>query len=101
MIARMWRGVIRAQDVPAYVAYVEETGVREYRETPGNRGAWTLTRVEGDRAEIIAFSLWESRQAIEGFAGPDIERAVYYPEDDRYLLERAATVRHYEVTGPG
>jgi heme-degrading monooxygenase HmoA len=100
MIARMWRGVIRAEDVPAYVAYVEETGVREYRETPGNRGAWTLTRVEGDRAEIIAFSLWESREAIEGFAGPDIEKAVYYPEDDRYLLERAATVRHYEVTGP-
>ena len=27
----------------------------------------------------------------------DIERAVYYPEDDRYLLERDPRVMHYQV----
>ena len=31
------------------------------------------------------------------FAGDDIEAAVYYPEDERYLIERDATVTHYEV----
>ena len=32
-----------------------------------------------------------------GFAGFDVERAVYYPEDDRFLIEREDTVHHYEI----
>jgi hypothetical protein len=31
------------------------------------------------------------------FAGDDIDRAVFYPEDDRYLIAKEDTVRHYEV----
>jgi heme-degrading monooxygenase HmoA len=100
MIARMWRGMVRAGDASAYAAYVQETGIAGYQRTPGNRGAWALWRVEGDRAEIITVSLWESRAAIEGFAGQDISRAVFYPEDDRYLIDRDLTVSHYEVAGP-
>jgi hypothetical protein len=38
--------------------------------------------------------------AIEAFAGQDIDQAVFYPEDDRYLIERDLTVRHYEVAAP-
>jgi hypothetical protein len=29
-------------------------------------------------------------------AGPD----VFYPDDDRFLIDRDLTVRHYEVAGP-
>jgi heme-degrading monooxygenase HmoA len=100
MIARIWRGAVRAEDAPAYAEYVQQTGIEGYQRTPGNRGAWTLWRVEGDRAEIITVSLWESRAAIEGFAGQDIDKAVFYPEDDRFLIERDLTARHYEVAGP-
>ena len=100
MIARIWRGMVRAEDASAYAAYVQETGIAGYLRTPGNRGAWALWRVAGDRAEIITVSLWESPAAIEGFAGQDISRAVFYPEDDRYLIDRDLTVSHYEVAGP-
>lgn len=31
------------------------------------------------------------------FAGTDIEKAHYYPEDDRFLLEKEDTVQHFEV----
>lgn len=99
MIARIWRGVVRAQDAAVYADYVQETGIAAYKKTPGNCGAWLISRVEDDRAEIITLSFWESRKAIEGFAGQDIEKAVFYPEDDRYLIERDHTVRHYEVAG--
>jgi heme-degrading monooxygenase HmoA len=99
MIARTWRGAVRAQDGPAYAEYVQRTGIDGYRRTPGNCAAWALWRVAGDRAEFITVSLWESRTAIEAFAGPDIDQAVFYPEDDRYLVERDLTVRHYEVAG--
>jgi hypothetical protein len=42
-------------------------------------------------------SLWDSLEAIRAFAGDDVERARYYPEDASYLLELEPTVAHYEV----
>jgi len=98
VIARTWRGWVRTEDRAAYVEYIERTGMAEYRSTPGNQGAWMLTRDLGNgRTEVLTLSLWESRESIRGFAGDDIERAVFYPEDDRYLVDRETTVTHYEV----
>jgi heme-degrading monooxygenase HmoA len=98
MIARMWRGWVRAEDRAAYVDYIERTGMAEYRRTPGNRGAWMLARdLDDGRTEIVTLSHWESPDAVRGFAGEDIGRAVFYPEDDRYLVGRETTVSHFEV----
>jgi len=95
-VVRMWRGVIRTADRDEYVDYVERTGVEEYRSTPGNRDAWTLTRELPDGlTEIMTVSRWDSLDSIRAFAGDDIDRAVYYPEDDRFLVERDLTVRHF------
>ena len=95
-IVRMWRGTVRNDDTDEYVAYIERTGMTEYRETPGNLDAWMLTRDLGDgTTEIVTVSRWESLEAIRGFAGDDIETAVYYPEDDRFLVERDDKVRHW------
>ena len=69
MIARIWRGAVRAADASAYAEYVQRTGIDGYRGTPGNRGAWLLWRVEGDRAEFVTVSLWESRAAIRPSPG--------------------------------
>jgi heme-degrading monooxygenase HmoA len=97
MIARIWRGAVRREDGDAYADYIANTGMAEYRSTPGNQGAWMLRRDDGDRSEIITFSLWDSPDSIRAFAGDDIDQAVFYPEDDRFLIERDRTVRHYEV----
>jgi heme-degrading monooxygenase HmoA len=98
MIARIWRGWVRTEDRAAYVEYIEQTGLAEYRSTQGNEGAWMLARDLGDgRTEIVTFSFWASRDAIRGFAGDDIEQAVFYPEDERYLVDRETTVTHFEV----
>jgi len=40
----------------------------------------------------MLLTLWESLDAIKQFAGPDFEKARYYPEDDEYLMERELTV---------
>ena len=88
MIARMWRGCVRTKQANAYVAYITGTGLREYAATPGNLGCQMWTRDLGDgRTEVLTVSWWESRAAIIGFAGSDIEAAVFYPEDDEYLVE--------------
>ena len=102
MIARIWSGAVRREHGDEYAAYIGETGLAGYAETPGNRGAWLLRRDAGDRTEFVTFTLWDSLDAIRAFAGDDVETAVYYPEDDRYLVERELTVKHYEATaGPG
>lgn len=97
MIARIWRGAVRSEDAHEYVGYVRDTGIEHYRSTPGNQGAWILHRRLDDRTEILTFSLWEDMDAVRAFAGDDPERAVYYPEDDRFLVERGETVEHYDV----
>ena len=97
MIARSWRGVTAARDADAYVDYLQQTGLAEFRQTEGNRGALALRRLEGERAEFVVLSLWESEAAIRRFAGEDIEQAVFYPEDGRFLIERDSHVTHYEV----
>jgi hypothetical protein len=39
----------------------------------------------------------ESIDAIKGFAGDDVEQAVVYPGDDRYLIDRERQVQHYLI----
>jgi heme-degrading monooxygenase HmoA len=97
MIARTWRGATAAQDADEYVQYLNQTGFAEYRKTPGNQGVLGLRRIAGGRAEFLVLSLWESEQAIRRFAGDDIEKAVFYPEDERFLVDRDDRVSHYEV----
>ena len=97
MIARVWRGVVALADADVYADYIRETGFNQYAQTAGNRGAWLLRRDEGDRTEFITYSMWDSLDSIRAFAGDDIERAVYYPDDERYLVQRDDRVRHYAV----
>ena len=98
MIARTWRGWTRREDAEAYLEYLRETGLKEYRATPGNRGAWALQRDEGDRTEIVTLTFWDSLDAVRSFAGEEVERAVFYPEDDRFLLERELTATHFRLS---
>ena len=99
MIARVWRGWTARGDADAYAEYLEETGMTTARATPGNRGAYFLRRIDGGRAEFMTLILWDTLDAVRGFAGEDIDRAVFFPEDDRYLVEREEQVFHYEVLG--
>ena len=97
MIARTWAGTTRAADAAAYLEYLHATGLAAYRATPGNRGVLALRRIEGERAEFLLLTLWDSVEAIQAFAGKDMEKAVFYPEDERFLVDRGERVNHYEV----
>ena len=97
MIARFWRGVTPKSKAEEYFHYLEKTGLKEYRSTEGNRGVYVFRRIENDRAVFLLMSLWESCDAIKKFAGPNLEKAVYYPEDKKFLLELEPNVIHYEI----
>lgn len=97
MIARVWRGATLAEDGDAYAAYLEETGMRQARELPGNRGTLVLRRLRAGYAEFETILLFEKLEDIRAFAGDELEAAVFFDEDDRYLVERELAVAHYEV----
>lgn len=97
MIARTWHGRVPAAKADTYHDYLLRTGLGEYAATPGNRGVYALRHVEGDVAHFLLLTFWESVEAVQAFAGPDYDRARYYPQDDEYLLEREPFVTHYEV----
>ena len=97
MIARTWRGSVRARDAESYVEYLKRTGFAAYAATPGNLGVIGLRRMIDDRAEFLLVTLWDSEDAIRRFAGERPEEAVFYPEDERFLIERDEHVDHFEV----
>lgn len=101
LIARLWRGVVAREDGDAYAEYMRGTGVSDYLAANGNRGAYMLRREVHEGVEFVMLSLWTSLEAIRGFAGEDVEEAVFYPEDDQFLIEKDLRVRHYDVLAGG
>lgn len=101
MIIRTWRGATAHEDADRYVEYLRATGVREYRTTPGNLGVYLLRRPLEDRVEFLLISMWVSMEAVQRFAGDDPDRAVFYPQDDAFLVRRDEHVEHFDVVeGP-
>ena len=99
MIARLWQARTKPGMGASYLDYFRRTGLREFLETPGFRGAYTLRRAAGDASDYLILSLWDDMDAVRLFAGSDPDRAVYYsgdvdyfPVDDLPLL-----LDHYEV----
>ena len=97
MIMRFWKGSTQQSDSDSYYEYLQETGVKGYRETTGNRGVYVLRRNAGELSEFLLLSLWDSVESIKGFAGSDYEKAVFYPEDEKYLVKFERHVEHFEV----
>jgi limonene-1,2-epoxide hydrolase/heme-degrading monooxygenase HmoA len=97
LIARIWRGAVRKQDGDAYARYMQSTGVAGYTTTKGNRGVWMLRRDIEENTEFLMFTLWDSLDSVRAFAGQDYETAVFYSEDDRFLVDRDHLSSHYVV----
>ncbi len=97
MIARIWRGETPESKADQYFDFLKATGIKDYQKTKGNLGVLVLRRIREGHAEFFLLSLWESWDAIREFAGNDVQKAFYYPEDPEYLLSMEPEVEHYEV----
>jgi heme-degrading monooxygenase HmoA len=99
MIVRIWRGWTRTADADAYRDYMTRVALPGYSEVPGNVAVYMTTRRDGDRQEFAMITIWQSLDAVRAFAGDDPTRAVFYPDDDTFLVDRERTVTHYDVYG--
>jgi heme-degrading monooxygenase HmoA len=97
MIARIWHGAVPLEKAEAYLQFLRRVALPDYRATPGNLGVQVLRREEASACHFLLISTWASLAAIRAFAGEDVSRARYYPEDSGFLLEMEPKVTHYEV----
>lgn len=74
MIVRTWRGWTRRDDTEAYAEYILGLGIVEYKTTPGNEGAYLVSRPDGDRTEFLTISFWDNLDSIVAFAGVTVWR---------------------------
>lgn len=98
MITRTWHGRTKTADAAAFFSYLKKVAVEDYRTTAGNKGVQIRQKTEGDVTHFWVDSQWESMDSIKAFAGEECEKAKYYDESSRYLLELEPTVLHCETT---
>jgi len=81
-----------------YLDLMRRVAPPEYLAMRGNRGAWCLCRTEAEVTHFEMLTFWDDTEAIKRFAGDDFGMAKYYDFDSDYLIEKEASVRHYEVS---
>lgn len=99
MIVRMWHGRVPVSKAGAYREFLNRRAIPDYQSVTGNLSVHILERREGEYVHFMTLTFWENMDVIREFAGDDVERATYYPEDQDFLTEFEPTVVHYTVVG--
>ncbi len=97
MIARIWHGRTKLEDYETYTEFMRKRAIPDYQNTKGFVRLVFLRNIMGNEGHFTLITFWDNLEAIKNFAGPDYEKAKYYPEDKNYLLEFEEKVTHYEV----
>ena len=97
MIIREWRGRARRSQADAYPRHFRERVISELRDIPGFMGAQLSRRDVDGGLEFLVLTQWQSMDAIRGFAGTEVDKAVVEPGAAAALVEFDERVRHYEV----
>ncbi len=97
MIVRIWHGRTPRAVADEYGAFLARRAIADYRAVPGNLEAAIYRRDEGEVTHFLTVSHWVNEEAIRAFAGDDLLKSRFYPEDTGYLLEFEPEVQHFTV----
>lgn len=97
MIVRIWHGKTKIEDFEEYTELMKSKAIPDYQKTDGFVKLAFLRRVDGDIGHFKLITFWKNLEVIKNFAGEDFEKAKYYPEDKKFLLEFEEKVTHNEV----
>ena len=101
MIVRIWHGRTARGKADEYSEFLEARAIPDYRSVAGVLEVQVLRRDEGEVTHFLTVTRWQSEEAIRSFAGRDVLKAKYYPEDRDFLLELENEVEHFEVVATG
>lgn len=97
MYLRVWHGVVPRRLADEYESFLVERAVPDYGGVPGLRKMYFSRRDEGGVTHFLLVTVWDSLESMERFTGGDPGVAKYYPEDEKYLLEKEERVQIYRV----
>ncbi|MBW1650408.1 MAG: antibiotic biosynthesis monooxygenase [Deltaproteobacteria bacterium] len=97
MIARIWHGRTKIEDYEDYTEFMKNRAISDYRKTKGFIKLVFLRNIIENAGHFTLITFWENFEVIKNFAGEDFEKAKYYSEDEKFLLEFEEKVIHYEV----
>ena len=97
MIARHWKGVAKASSAAAYVEHLRHDTFPALRKLEGFIDAAIFRREVPEGVEFVVITHWDTLEAIEAFAGRDIEVAVVAPAVQAMMVDYDRAVRHYEA----
>jgi heme-degrading monooxygenase HmoA len=96
MIARHWRGIAKTSRAAEYEKHLLTETFPALDKMHGFLGGGILKRTVENGVEFLVISRWASIEAIEQFAGPDVEAAVVPPKVQDMMLDYDQRARHYE-----
>jgi heme-degrading monooxygenase HmoA/uncharacterized damage-inducible protein DinB len=96
-ISRHWRGVSKRERAEAYLAHLQSETVPQLARIPGFVRVSILKREVDRGTEFQIVTVWTSLEAIQAFAGQDVEAAVVPAVVRDMMVEFDERVRHYEV----
>lgn len=97
MIARMWKGWTAPENGDAYERLLREHVLPGIHRLEGFRGAYILRSAEQDETAFVVITLFESLDAVKGFAGADYATPVIEPEARQLLSRFESTAYHYDI----
>ncbi len=97
MIARIWHGCTKKEYFDKYSEFLKEKAIPDYKNTKGFIKFIFLRNIKDNKAHFELITFWENLETIKNFAGEKYEKAKYYPEDSKFLLDFEENVIHYEV----
>jgi heme-degrading monooxygenase HmoA len=97
-VARVWRGwAADARGAEAYQHHFNHDVAPHLERLAGFQGAWLCRRETDSRIEFMAVSLWESMDAVKGFAGDHPDVAIVGPAGRAALSGFEDKVAHYDA----
>jgi heme-degrading monooxygenase HmoA len=100
VIIRSFHATATAEGADAYRAHFVRSVLPDLERIEGYRGAYLLRRNHDDgddQVELQVLTLWDSLEAISGFTGKDLDRAVVEPHAQAVLSTYDTTVTHHAV----
>lgn len=97
MIARIWKGRTKIEHLEEYTNFMKVRALPDYKKTIGFVKLTFLRKTDKEYAYFNLITFWENMEVIKNFAATDIEKAKYYAEDKKFLIEFPEKVEHYEV----
>jgi heme-degrading monooxygenase HmoA len=97
MVARHWRGWTKLQDADSYERLLKETVLPELKKIEGYNGGYVFRKDASEEVEFVVVNLFESLEAVQRFAGPNYEVAVFEPEAKKLFCKIEPVATHYEV----